>query len=177
MKVLGKISILVAALAVAVLSACSGPGDGSSSSSGSSSLSNASSSSAVATISGSWLMGMTMMGPNGFAITNGRFIEYDYIQTNQVRYAGKIVNNPDLSANNGLIVIQVTNTGDGMSAATNGTFIVGYWTNFSGGTVVLETYSQDSNGNEIFYATSNAAAADSPVTGDLINLMDYSSYH
>jgi hypothetical protein len=101
----------------------------------------------------------------GFAVDGATFTEYMNVTTGTITFAGAIVNNPDLTAEHGLIIVRIENAGmSGMYGAAVGKYTVAHWKTFTGDTVG-QTNARDANRHPIFYATEAEAQAlteDSP---------------
>ncbi len=94
----------------------------------------------------------------GFEIKDNQLIEYDDVEAKKVTFAGNIVNSPDLTQPNGLIVIQIT-----YPHATKNKYTVVRWKNFTGDQAG-QTYAQVKNDNgkgykPVFYDSKESAAA------------------
>ena len=101
------------------------------------------------------------MGCNmGFAIDGLNFIEYMSVPPVATKtFAGVIVNNPDLTAESGLIVVRITDVGmSAMYGAAVGTYTVARWKSFAGDKAG-QTYAKDASNKPIFYATEAEANA------------------
>jgi hypothetical protein len=92
----------------------------------------------------------------GFKIENNQLTEYDDVSTREIAFAGDIVNNPDLTAAKGLIIIKITVSGT--KGAAIGYYAVSRWKNFTG-KQVGQTFSRDNSNNALFFSTLAEAQA------------------
>lgn len=97
----------------------------------------------------------------GFEVSGSQFIEYDNVPKQTVTFAGTIVNQPDLTRSNGLIIIKITQSGT--SGATVGHYTVARWKNFTGNQVG-QTYAKDDNGLITYVTLAEAQALSESAT-------------
>jgi hypothetical protein len=114
-------------------------------------------------LTGLWKEEMCNMG---FKIESNQITEYDDVSTRRITFAGDIVNNPDLTAKNGLIIIRITNPGS--SRATIGYYSASRWKNFTGNQVG-QTFAKDAGSKPIFYVTIIEAQALTESSAELNN--------